>query len=187
MGTRRWDKFKEVGQPAHAQHCSLILLLDCHVVSSLSPLCSSSVMSPSPNMNRHETVRQNKSSLKTNTVPCSSLQTWVVLTCVGRTSSWIALACPMQPAHVVYPGRQIPQNGHLSERFSFSLFKSGSLAFLALACFPPRSTVGDSRDVHAAVLCHEIWEQHQVSLRSADAIIKKTIVAITELNSLGNW
>lgn len=89
MGTRRWDKFKEVGQPAHAQHCSLILLLDCHVVSSLSPLCSSSVMSPSPNMNRHETVRQNKSSLKTNTVPCSSLQTWVVLTCVGRTSSWM--------------------------------------------------------------------------------------------------
>lgn len=55
--------FKEVGQPAHAQHRSLILLPGCHVVSSLSPLCSSSMMSALPNMDRHETVRQNKSSL----------------------------------------------------------------------------------------------------------------------------
>lgn len=149
---------KEMGQvqghPAHAQHCSLILLLGCHVVSSLSPLCSSSVMFPSPNMNRHETVRQNKSSLKTNTVSCSSLQTWVFLTCVGRISLWMMDSPGLSYAassHGVPWQADPPKWSFVGVVFFFPFqVRQPCLSRTCVFPPPPRSTVGDSRDVHAA-------------------------------------
>lgn len=93
----------------------------------------------------------------------------------------------MQPSSHGVPGRQIPQNGHLLEQFCFPFSKSDSfLNCLTLACFPPGAQK-IAEMFRLPVLSPENWEQNQAALPSTAAIIKETIVAIAELNSLGNW